>query len=117
MRFFEFQKTKIQKPLSPAQARLRSLRDQAKRAQVAIKAERARQKIQAGQMDLAKLESTQMSQSFKTLYKMNNAYTAWMTAGTYGNFNDALAAALRKKKVGAIVARVEDGNKAILFST
>jgi hypothetical protein len=116
MRFFEFQTPKIQKPLNPAQARLRSLRDQAKRAQAAIKAERARQKIQAGQMDLAKLESTQMSQSFKTLYKMNNAYTAWMTAGTYGNFNDALSMALRKKKAGAVALQIQDANKAVVYS-
>lgn len=48
---------------------------------------------------------------------MNNAYSSWMTAGTYGDFNNALAMALRKKKAGAIVVRVEDGNKAVLFSS
>ncbi len=42
-----------QKPLSPEQARLKSMRDRIKRDQEAIKAERARQKIKAGQAELA----------------------------------------------------------------
>ncbi|WP_161484711.1 hypothetical protein [Polynucleobacter yangtzensis] len=117
MRFFEFNSIKPTGPLSPDQARIKSLKDQAKRAQAAVKAERARQKIQTGQQDLAKVESTKKmtSNSYKAQYKMNNAYTSWMTAGTYGNFNDALAAALRKKKAGAIVVRVEDRNKVIVY--
>ena len=119
MRFFEFQKPKIQKPLSPAQARLRSLKDQAKRTQAAIKAERARQKIQAGQQDLAKVESihSKKSQSYKTIYKMNNPYTAWVSAGTYGDFTNALSMALRKKKLGAVVVRIEDSNRMIVYSS
>lgn len=118
MRFYEFNSLKPQKPLTSAQARIKNLKDQAKRAQAAIKAERARQKIQAGQQALAKVESAKKmtSNTYKTQYKMNNAHSSWMTAGTYGNFNDALAAALRKKKVGAIVVRIEDRNKVIHFS-
>ena len=105
MRFYEFKTIKPTspiKPLTPAQARIKALKAQANNAQAAIKAERARQKIQAGQKDLAKIESTHkmQSNSYKAQYKMNNAYSARMTAGTYGNFNDALAAALRKKKAG-----------------
>ena len=117
MRFYEFQTLKPQKSLTPAQARIKSLKDQAKHAQAAVKAERARQKIQAGQLELTKVESTKKihSNNYKAQYKMNNAYSSWMTAGTYGNFNDALAAALRKKKNGAIVVRVEDGNKMIVY--
>lgn len=57
------------------------------------------------------------SNNYKAQYKMNNAYTAWMTTGSYGNFNDALAAALRKKKAGAIVVRIEDGDKAVLYTS
>ena len=119
MRFFEFNSIKPAGPLSPEQARIRSLKDQAKHAQAAIKAERARQKIQAGQRELTKVESTKKmtSKSYKAQYKMHNAYSSWQTAGTYGNFNDALAAVLRKKKVGAIVVRVEDGNKAVVYSS
>ncbi|BEI44715.1 hypothetical protein PHIN11_10870 [Polynucleobacter sp. HIN11] len=46
---------------------------------------------------LSKVESTKKmsSTSYKAQYKISNAYSSWMTAGTYGNFNDALA--LRKK--------------------
>jgi hypothetical protein len=40
-----------------------------------------------------------------------------MVAGTYGNFNNALAAALNKKKASAIVVRIEDGSKAALYSS
>ena len=43
------------KPLTPQQARIKSLQAQAKRAREAVKAERARQKIKQGQMQLAKL--------------------------------------------------------------
>ena len=116
MRFFEFNSFKPAGPLSPEQARIKSLKDQAKRAQAAIKAERARQKIQAGQQDLAKVESSnsKKSQSYKTIYKMNNPYTSWVSAGTYGDFNGALAAALRKKKSGAIAVQIQDLNKAIV---
>lgn len=41
------------KPLTPEQARIKSLQAQAKRAREAVKAERARQKIQQGQKQLA----------------------------------------------------------------
>lgn len=43
-----------QKPLSPEQARLKLMKDRVKRDQQAVKAERARQKIKAGQQQLAK---------------------------------------------------------------
>jgi len=51
MRFYEIAP---QKPLSPEQARLKSMKDQVKTGQMAIKAERARQKIKAGQEALTK---------------------------------------------------------------
>ena len=41
-----------QRPLNPEQARLKSMKDRVKRDQQAIKAERARQKIKAGQDQL-----------------------------------------------------------------
>ena len=44
-----------QKSLSPEQARLKSMKDRLKRDQQAVKAERARQKIKAGQVELAKI--------------------------------------------------------------
>lgn len=43
------------KPLTPEQARIKSMQAQVKRAQEAVKAERARQKIAAGQKQLAKI--------------------------------------------------------------
>jgi hypothetical protein len=43
------------KPLSPEQARLKSMRDRVKRDQEAIKAERARQKIKTGQTELGQV--------------------------------------------------------------
>lgn len=42
-----------QKPLSPEQARLKSMKERVKRDQQALKAERARQKIKSGQLQLA----------------------------------------------------------------
>ncbi len=55
MRYYEFVETTIkpQKPLTPDQARIKSMKDQAKQAQQAVKAEKARQKIKAGQKQLA----------------------------------------------------------------
>lgn len=41
------------KPLSPEQARLKSMKDRVKRDQEAVKAERARQKIKTGQVELS----------------------------------------------------------------
>jgi hypothetical protein len=43
------------KPLTPDQARIKSMQDQVKRSQQAIKAEKARQKIKAGQDQLRKI--------------------------------------------------------------
>ena len=53
MRFYEFAEN-ITKLLTPDQARIKSLKDQAKRSQQAVKTEKARQKIRAGQQALAK---------------------------------------------------------------
>ena len=55
MRLYEI---KPQKPLTPDQARVKSMQDQVKRTQQAVKAERARQKIKAGQEQLRKSITT-----------------------------------------------------------
>lgn len=47
------------KPLSPEQARLKSMKNRVKQDQEAVKAERARQKIKAGQSMLKKVSSNQ----------------------------------------------------------
>ena len=52
MRMYEI---KTIKPLTADQARVKSLQDQVKRTQQAIKAEKARQKIKAGQEQLRKI--------------------------------------------------------------
>ena len=53
MRFYEFASA-IKKPLSADQARIQGMKNQVKNTQKAIKAEKARQKIKAGQQALAK---------------------------------------------------------------
>ena len=52
MRFYEFASA-IKKPLTPDQARIQGMKNQVKNTQKAIKAEKARQKIKAGQQALA----------------------------------------------------------------
>lgn len=116
MRFYEF-KPLATKPLTPAQARIKALKDQAKRAQAAVKAERARQKIQAAQTTLNQLESSSMSKTFRALHKPNNPYSAWIGIGTYGSFNDALAAVLRKKQQGSIAVQILDSAKMVVYSS
>ena len=55
MRFCEFNPIK---PLNPEQLRIRSMQDQIKKNQKALKAERARQKIQKAQHQLLKLNKS-----------------------------------------------------------
>ena len=57
MRYYEFAETTIkpQKPLTPDQARIQGMKNQVKTTQKAIKAEKARQKIKAGQQTLANI--------------------------------------------------------------
>ncbi|QDD09397.1 hypothetical protein FIT65_02630 [Candidatus Methylopumilus planktonicus] len=52
MRMYEI---KTIKPLTPDQARVKSMQDQVKRTQQAIKTEKARQKVKAAQIDLGKI--------------------------------------------------------------
>lgn len=53
MRFYEFASA-IKKPLTPDQVRIQGMKNQVKTTQKAIKAEKARQKIKAGQQALAR---------------------------------------------------------------
>ena len=54
MRYYEFAENTIkpQKPLTTDQARIQGMKNQVKTTQKAIKAEKARQKIKAGQEQL-----------------------------------------------------------------
>ena len=58
MRYYEFAETTIKpiKPLTPDQAKIQGMKNQVKSTQKAIKAVKARQKIKAGQQQLAKLD-------------------------------------------------------------
>lgn len=51
----KFNEIAPQKPLSPEQARLKSMKDRVKRDQEAVKAERARQQIRKAQLSLKKI--------------------------------------------------------------
>ena len=55
MRYYEFAENiiKPKKPLTPDQARIQGMKNQVKTTQKAIKAEKARQKIKAGQLALS----------------------------------------------------------------
>ena len=55
MRYYEFAENiiKPKKPLTPDQAKIQGMKNQVKNTQKAIKAEKARQKIKAGQKALA----------------------------------------------------------------
>ena len=57
MRYYEFAENiiKPKKPLTPDQARIEAMKNQVKNTQKLIKAEKARQKIKAGQQALAKI--------------------------------------------------------------
>lgn len=57
MRYYEFAENiiKPKKPLTPDQARIQSMKNQVKNTQKAIKAEKAKQKIKAGQQALASI--------------------------------------------------------------
>lgn len=55
--------TKPQAPLTPDQARIEGLKAQVKRSQDAVKAERARQKVKAGQQALAKAGFATLSEA------------------------------------------------------
>ena len=105
------------KPLTPDQQRIKSMKDRVKQDQAVVKAERARQKIQSAHNTLNQLESHAMSKTFRALHKPNNPYSAWVGIGTYGSFNDALAAVLRKKKQGSIAVQIQDGAKMALYSS
>jgi len=57
MRFYEF-KSSPTKLLTPAQARIKALKDQAKRAQAAVKLEKNKQRISKSQNEIQKLLRT-----------------------------------------------------------
>lgn len=53
---------------------------------------------------------------YKTQYKARSPYDTWITVGSYGSEAQAINAALAKKNRGAILVRVLDKNKRVIFS-
>lgn len=53
---------------------------------------------------------------YKTQYKARSPYDSWITVGSYGSEAQAISAALAKKNRGAILVRVLDKDKKIIFS-
>ncbi len=58
--------TKPQGPLTPEQARIEALKAQARRSQDAVKAERARQKMQSAQQSINKIR-THTQENYRTI--------------------------------------------------
>ncbi len=54
---------------------------------------------------------------FKTQYKSKNPYESWSTHGTYGSENAAIAAALQRKNMGAVLVRVINSMGATIYSS
>jgi len=56
------------------------------------------------------------SKTFRALHKPNNPCSAWIGIGTYGSFNNPLAAVLRKKKQGSIAVQIQDSTIVAIYS-
>lgn len=53
---------------------------------------------------------------YTTQYKMSNPFESWKSMGTFGSEAQAIAAALNKKTKGALVVRVIDRRKQVIYS-
>jgi hypothetical protein len=53
---------------------------------------------------------------YKAQFKKTSPYESWTTIGHYGNEQGAVAAALAKKKQGALLVRVTDKNGSVVYS-
>lgn len=53
---------------------------------------------------------------YKAQYKKNSPFETWITIGTYGTENQAIAAAASKKKQKVLMIRVIDKNNSVVFS-
>jgi hypothetical protein len=50
---------------------------------------------------------------YKAQYKTRSPITPWQTTGTYANEADAISAAIKKKRAGALIVRVMDSHGVI----
>ena len=53
---------------------------------------------------------------YKSQFKNRSPYEAWTTQGTYGTEDAAIAAALQKKRSGAILVRVTNKSGSVVYS-
>jgi len=53
---------------------------------------------------------------YKTQFKRNTPYEQWTTYGSYGTENQAISAALSKKRAGVIMVRVIDKKGSLVYS-
>ncbi len=53
---------------------------------------------------------------YKAQFKKHSPFESWTTIGHYGNEQSAVAAALSKKKQGALLVRVTDKTGAVVYS-
>lgn len=53
---------------------------------------------------------------YKAQFKRNSPYESWTVFGSYGSEQQAISAALQKKKQGVIMVRVVDGKGATVYS-
>jgi hypothetical protein len=53
---------------------------------------------------------------YQVQYKENNVLETWTTMGTYGTEQQAIANAVKKRLSGAIITRVIDRNRSVIFT-
>lgn len=53
---------------------------------------------------------------YKVQFKAKSPYGSWQTVGNYGTESQAIAAAIAKKRAGAILVRVTDKKNTIVYT-
>jgi hypothetical protein len=53
---------------------------------------------------------------YRAQFKKNSPYETWTSIGNYGTESQAISAALRKKKQGAVLVRVVDKKGSVVYS-
>jgi hypothetical protein len=53
---------------------------------------------------------------YKVQFKATSPYGAWQNLGNYGTEAQAIAAAIAKKRAGAILVRVTDKKKLVIYT-
>lgn len=53
---------------------------------------------------------------YRLQYKINNPFEAWKSGGSFGSEQAAISAALNRKRQGALLVRVLDKKKTIVYT-